>query len=212
MSVWRFDETSERFSLNVTSRLGPHQQQSSWHVLVCRRAGVIGLVNGQGNEWRQFMELTVPNIPLTCTSASCIYDGLWEHGLIKDTVGSFERLLLVPRGANHWVFYIAESDAATSNEKLIAHRFNQVCEQNERALVCQRHCSCHQNSIIESTIAIHVSMEVVSRCYSMAVLIKSRGYFVRMLKALPRTLEKMVRIKYLEAPPPEHDPRRKFLR
>lgn len=40
MSVARFDETSERLSLPIGNQMEPRQQMSSWHVLVCRRAGV----------------------------------------------------------------------------------------------------------------------------------------------------------------------------
>ena len=147
----------------------------------------------------------MPHIPLSCTSASCIYDGLWSHPLIKDVVDAFEGLLLQPRGAQHWVFYVAESDVASSNVKLTAHRFNQVCEENARALVCQRHCSCHQNSIIERSVVLHLGIQLVTSCCSMANVIKSRGYFMRLVKALPSTLQKMVQINYMDARPPDHD-------
>lgn len=212
MSVWRFDETSERLSLPIGSQLKPHQHMSSWHVLACRRAGAVGILDEACGEWLKYMELLIPNIPLTSTSASCVYDGLFKHAMVSENVTAFENMMLQRRALNHWVFYTVECDSASSNFKLAAHRFNMVCDENPKALVCIMPCSCHQTSIIEAAIVLHLGAEVVSKCFSMASLIKSRGYFVRLVKALPFALDDMVVFRYLEAPPPDNDPRRMFMK
>ena len=79
----RFDDTSERFllptSLNEGPKLLPSQQMSSWHVLVCRRAGVTGVAFPNGTDHCKYIDLLTPNVPLSSTEASAIYDGLFNH-------------------------------------------------------------------------------------------------------------------------------------
>ena len=120
---------------------------------------------------------------------------------------SFEEPLTSRAPASHFTFYIAESDAASANDKLITHRFNQLTSENPTALVAARDCSCHQVSIVESTVVLLNGLCIINTLYKMSALIKTRGYFVRMIKSLGLALKASVKIRHATQRPPvgSHD-------
>ena len=79
----RHDETKERMQLHVDPKLHAWQEETSWHVLVQRRAMLLG-VAGPRTDLHRFAALATPNIALPGVSACNIYEGLWKHDAIND--------------------------------------------------------------------------------------------------------------------------------
>ena len=92
----------------------------------------------------------------------------------------------------HLSFFIIESDAASSNDKLIAHRFNEVAATNPHCLVAARVCSCRQHSVIETSLCTFVGLGIVLSLYSISKVLQSRGCFAKMLRDLPAVVGRMV--------------------
>lgn len=210
----RFDETQERLSLRLDDRLRSHQQESSWHVLVARRCIAVGVAGQDGGGPSRFAQLLLPNVPLTCTSASAIFDGLWKHPLVGEGVAELEARLLdishrCPDGPV-WTFFIIESDAASANEKLVAHRFNEIVASSPSALCASRLCSCHQNSLVECSSMAFIGLPIVNGLYSISAIIRTRGYFVRLVTAVRQVVDQMIVVNYSSLPPSSQSLERRF--
>ena len=101
--------------------------------MVSRRHVQVGIVlqdhAGQVFELKRSFNLITPPVPLCSVSASCLHDGLYCHSSVKDIV-ECERQLLYPAFApcpgnvtrhEHWRMFAPESDAASGNDRMIAH-------------------------------------------------------------------------------------------
>lgn len=211
MTSFRFDETQERLALPVDPGLAPHQQESSWHVLVARRCSGFGFVLPDGSEQKLFFQSLLPNVPLTTTTAAAIYDGLWCHPVVQRLAGCIEGMALTARsGVRHFAFYVAECDQASSNSKLIAHRFDQVAQAHPGVMCAHRYCSCHEVSLVETCSVLLLGIQLINSMYSIAAVIRSRGYFVRLLRAVRRSVDKCIVVRPLSGRPSEFSMQRVY--
>lgn len=211
MTSFRFDETQERLALPVDPGLAPHQQESSWHVLVARRCSGFGFVLPDGSEQRLFFQSLLPNVPLTTTTAAAIYDGLWCHPVVQRLAGCIEGMALTARsGVRHFAFYVAECDQASSNSKLIAHRFDQVAQAHPGVMCAHRYCSCHEVSLVETCSVLLLGIQLINSMYSIAAVIRSRGYFVRLLRAVRQSVDKCIVVRPLSGRPSEFSMQRVY--
>jgi hypothetical protein len=80
---------------------------------------------------------------------------------------------------------LREADAASSNRALIAKEISCL---PHNALLFYMVCLVHQLHLATSN-ALRHSMGLVSSMYSLAALLRTPGYFVRLLRVLPHALE-----------------------
>jgi hypothetical protein len=74
-------------------------------------------------------------------------------------------------------------DAAGANDRLEAH-FEAI--SNEKRLKAHKHCSLHQNQLVEAFLLLVLGAGVLSRLYSLVLLLHAQGYFLRMLRWVAR--------------------------
>ena len=186
MSNVRWDETSERLHVPIDSRLQRQQEHSSWHVLVQRRAAVCGVLHQNPGprsaleEKFRFCTCISPVVPLVGVSASAIFDGLYNHPRTRPIAQAVEGAGLCRMiGSRRFAFFLFEADDASSNDKLIHHRYSQILAENPEALVEHKRCSLHQSSLTETTICFFMGVGLVNSLFSISSLLRTHGYFIR---------------------------------
>ena len=74
-----------------------------------------------------------------------------------------------------------ESDVASANLRCVAHLQQ---EQGAEDLSCHWLCSLHQLQLVEVAVTASVRCNLVSRLYSLTLLLRNSGLFVRMVARL----------------------------
>eukprot|EP00972_Heterocapsa_arctica_P029187 4291969-Heterocapsa_arctica.AAC.1 len=77
-----------------------------------------------------------------------------------------------------------ETDAAQANVKLHAQSLMNEDVTGDRAYKCHKVCSLHQNQLIELILLVVLGLNVLSRLYSLTLLLHTSGYFTKMLGGL----------------------------
>jgi len=168
---WAWDETSQRVTLNLPGVSADHQR-SSFQVMAMRQKIAIGFEN------QHFVfELAFPQLLVTSTSAA----GMWR-ALHTPNVGTLLGAVDLLMQRAEVSIDIDESDAAGANDRLEAHM---VAQSHESRLKAHKWCSLHQNQLVEAFVLLVLGGCMLSRLYSLVLLLHARGYFLRMLKALP---------------------------
>ena len=201
--IWSmsWDETKETLLLPLHPELKPAQQRSAWHVLVASHELVLGWGSWESTDpftVGSLQTTTIP-VPLMTTSAACIYDGLFDVAVAKRSVEHAETILRIAKLA----LFIFNRDGASSNSKLVAHRaaiLKNICP-DDNYLWCDKVCSLHGNQLTNVAV-LHGNMNIVKSIYVVASLCKSGGAFLRLIHAVPATINAML-VCRRGPPPPE---------
>ena len=170
-----FDETGQKLTLSVPG-CSAEQECSVWQVMVARLAVTIGW-DGRGV---YNFDIVLPPLLVTSTSAEHIYRAL--H--CRQYAGIFAAIHLLGSLSDEYV-ELDETDAAPANHKLHAASLM----KDEKAYKCHKMCSLHQNQLIEVQLLAVTGMSLLSRLYSLTLLLHTSGYFVKMLSGLRKLVD-----------------------
>jgi hypothetical protein len=194
VSTLAFDETKETLLLPLHPALAPQQTRSSWHVLVSQ-ANITLVSANDGGEWMvRHAKVLRPPVPLLDTSAAAIYDGLYD---LPATIPfkDFEASLI---DVAKFSFVHFDRDGASSNDLVVGARFQEL---PNHVFVTDHICGNHRNNLIESTIIATHFAKLVSKMYSASLLLRTGGYFLRLIHAVGAAVEENHEIRLGASPP-----------
>ena len=185
MSRVKFDETGQRLALVLPGPdTTPEQQRSTYQVFVLQ----IHIRICWADNPPVGFDLALPPARLLSTGASAIWNTLHGHPLLKGVMATKHSLEKSAQISAE----IYELDGALANQKYIAHALRYAEESH--AAPAHRHrvghffffmgCRCHVNRIIEVTMLRAVGLDLPSKLYSLTLLLKSSGYFARVVQAV----------------------------
>ena len=177
----RFDCTSRVLSLPPMFGLPSMNKRMRFEVLVCLSEMIIGFGSiARGIDCIQQLNLVRPVIPLQSTNAACLDYALFEAEQVNQ---SWKYCSDIIRAADVAALHLG-SDNASSNLKLVAHRFNQLAKDHSQLLLSHKDCSLHNNDLVKHAL-VNLNLPLVSGLYKMASLCKSGSSFMRVLHCLP---------------------------
>ena len=169
----QFDGTKQCVSVNLDPNLGPDQQQSSWEVLVVRRRLFFG------TRLEQFeVEVVAPPIPCVGTCSSTVCDALYSHA----TSVPWNKVAERAAHMSNFTCRVRSADGAGSCLKYFAHEANALVSQDQAHVSLP--CIIHITHIVVGLIIAQIGLEYLSVLYSMALLLRSGGYFLRLILAV----------------------------
>ena len=170
------------------------QQCNVWHVLLAR----VNLLICWPNQRVYKVKLFLPPLMVPNTQASSIYYQLYQHPW-NATIFTALRVLSDACGIS--VCHL-ESDAAYSNQRMIAFLLTRT---GENELMSSWLCSLHQIQLTEVAISSSVGSQLISRIYSLTLVLRANGAFAKMLGALRGVIAGGLAIESIAAhgPPPE---------
>ena len=200
MSV-RWDETTHRVRFRLPGDV--KEEVRLFHIMVSRRLYEIGMLMVVGERVmevrRRFSPICAP-VALPSPSAAHIHFALLKHAASKG-FSDFERTMLEFKSRidcegvqhEHWPLMLWETDAATANEKLIAHREAEVERiTGGTPLGVATLCGNHQNSLIDGSVSLQVGMENVKFLYTLASVFEYGAYWKRTHDAIGRFAQQVV--------------------
>ena len=178
-----FDETTERATLN----LAPGQQhRSTWHILV---SSMWLVICWHGSVYR--FSLVMPLIVTTSTKATAIWQQLYHHPLHKPLFTALQFLVSVSKVA----ITLEETESASSNELVASFMASQRTSQE---LDLHWWCSLHQLALVEASVVCSLDSDLVSRLYSVSLLLRCNGHWTRMISQLREALRRGLVVKRSE--------------
>ena len=123
-------------------------------------------------------QLVIPPVPCGSTSAGNLYEGLFNHPLVRN-INRIEELL---HNCCHENVLLLETDQATSNEKLIAHLEGLLSidgELRDGNTIIHKLCCLHANSLVEGSVVAACGIATINHMYSACLMLKA-GYFARL--------------------------------
>ena len=171
-----WDETGERLRLYVPD--ASTCVSSTYEVFVSRMCLSFAW---EGVAQPVDVEIVVPPSFVKTTSAESIFYAL-SGGPFTGPIQALLRNILRKVGENGGMAMILdEADAATGNDKLIA--FSRSLD-SLRTLRENKYCCLHQNHLGQAAILLAVGSNLVSSMYSMALALRTHGYFLRLHRAV----------------------------
>jgi hypothetical protein len=193
-----WDETGEKLTLDVPNA-NANMQRSCWQIMVAKVRLIVGFGPDLQNSVIDFT-FVIPPIAITTPSADQIYNALWFHEHVRPLVVG--RSLIFAKAK--YALDLSETDAAASNERLEAHLLN-TCQRG----LWKAHffCRLHQAQLCETLLLSLCQFKLLSRLYSLTMLLQTSGYFLRLALALPTFLASssglIVKLYASCGPPPE---------
>ena len=175
-----WDETGQTLGALDVSVGGAWSQTTQ--IMVCRVKLVWGwLKEGEPPLRPMSLEIIIPPVAVTSTSAESLYHGLLHSPLAAQThrqVRAMLNMADIPVS-------ICEADAAPANAKLFAHMLDTDSVGHERALLSDlKLCHLHQNHLVLTGVISILGSTLVGRLYSLAVLLRCCGNFLRLHRAV----------------------------
>lgn len=97
--------------------------------------------------------------------------------------------------------FLCEIDAASGNDKLFHHVLHSW--GGARTLWEGKVCHLHQNNLVVTGLVQHLGGRVVSCLFSLAVVLRAFGYYLRMQQSLKSVVTKMCDPSFRTAAPPD---------
>ena len=169
---------------------------ASWHVLVsrqCVKIGVHGLTFS--------LDLMRPVVPLTGVCAVALNNGLFGVPCVAK-IKQFELSLFQAAtlaAAHH------DTDGASSNFKLIAHR---SMDLPEKTCVSCLTCGNHNNQLTDVALNNVVGMKCISSLYSFVLFLRMGSHWIRLLTYVPHLVKSW---NVLYTPPPGSELREELM-
>ena len=185
-----FDETQEKLHLPIHPNLAPQLQRSSWHVLVSRSTAVLAFPGAADSDdehgpllGRSFrMQLLRPTVPLISTSAECLFEGLFR----VDGVAAFTNFEQCGYEASNISICHWDTDGHFGNLKLAAKYFASL---PTNTLASHMVCMLHSGKLVETAVLGALDLRIVSAFYSLSLLFKMGGHFLRFIHVLPAVVQ-----------------------
>jgi hypothetical protein len=171
MTRLAWDETGERMTIGTSAT-----ESSVWHVLVSRLRLLIAWQTESGTHCFSYAFILPPLI-VPSTSAACI----WHQLFFSQLTGPLFHAVSLLRQAAVLSVDLNESDGAYANDKLTAHLL--ACSR-PTTLWDHWHCSLHGNQLIEVAPLAAVGNKLLSKLYSLTILLHTSGYHVKMMRSL----------------------------
>ena len=142
------------------------------------------------------LDLALPQLLVPSGSAPNLYHGL-RHPLLAPT---FLALKMLEDRADISI-ELDETDNAYGNQRLFAYELGKTAD---KILKMRKPCSLHQNQLIEVLVLAVLGLNVLSRLYSLTILLHTGGYYLRMLQAISIVVKENVVIRdvAIHGPPP----------
>jgi len=173
--MWRlaWDETGERVTVPAAG-LTPQQQASTWQVMVVRLEIFVG--------WNICMvvqsSIVVPNMLVASPTAENMYNCIFYHKGLLPYRASLRLLCALSK----WSLELHETDGAYANTRLRAHLLRQ--QDRAKTLDCGFVCRLHATQLIEAALVAQLPGNILSRLYSLTLLLRTSGHFARMVHTL----------------------------
>lgn len=173
-----WDETSQMCVFRLHPGAESSESRSAWGVMVLRVSISLAWVDNRLPPI--FYEFVMPPLVLPTTSAANMYYSLRNHPAFVE----FSTALQALRARCKMKSCLLESDAAYSNEKLIAYFLN-TAPQTDDFLLAWKACHSHKNMHVESMTVSSVDMRLLGKLYSMCAFVQSGTHWARLRAALP---------------------------
>ena len=189
-----WDETGESFCLNKMGAGSTGMDKPvTWHVLVARMKLLVAWSHDETYE----INIVLPCLVVPSTSADSIWQQLYGHPWHAPIMEGMHEIL---ERAVVGIFH-RETDAAAANLRLVV-----FWESNSTSAVLDSHwlCSLHQLQLVEVAVSASVRCNLISKMYSLTLLLRSSGLWARMLTGLKDVLNSLLQIKpeHVWGPPP----------
>jgi hypothetical protein len=174
--VW--DETGVRLRVPEP---GQDPTSSKWEVMVSR----VHLTFGWALHAQPMtLEIALPPAIVRSPSAAALYHQM----MFGASTGPIHRLVDEMLSLADIAMKLYEADGASGNDKLFAHVLS---KDTPNLLHDMKLCHLHQNHLIVTSLVQHLSARLISRLYSMSLILRAFGYFLRMHHACPGVVESM---------------------
>ena len=176
-----FDETRECLTLPIHPTLALSVQQSAWHVLVSVATMILSLPPESIDDLigKSFLfQLVRPTVPLLSTNASSLSDGLFSVPAVREFSQCEENGIAL---SNIPIIHF-DTDGAFANGKCIENKFRQL---PAGVFGSHKHCCLHANKLVELAVTLVFSLPLVAKYYSLSLLFRMGGYFLRLVQATP---------------------------
>lgn len=175
-----WDETGQRVTTQFEGTSAT-QACSTWQVMVCRLRLLVGWP-AQGKVLD--LSIALPPFLVTKATADQIYSVLFHHPVMQPVFAA--RALLYSRA--ELVFDLDETDGAYANDRVEAH----LLSKDRPAHVYHDHfrCRLHQQQLVETGLLAVAGANVLSRLYSLSLLLRSGAYFVKLIGSLSHVVPK----------------------
>ena len=150
-----------------------NQQCGVFHVLVAR---VLLCVVWPDMPAFTFQIVLAPLVT-AATSAESVWATIFLHPLNAPIFQALKLLLQ----ASTYAFNVLESDAAMSNERLVAYLF-----MTSTSISMWNPCGNHQTNLAEASVLVSSGYALLSKLYSIALFLRTENHFNRMVLAVPR--------------------------
>ena len=165
-----WDETGEKLTVKES---GASSRVSTHEVMVARMRVGWGWAGCRPMQ----LELVIPPTSVRTPAANSLYYALMNApymARIRELLGKMMCMATKYRAA------INEIDGASGNDKLCAHLLSLDEDSGTPVLHCSKLCHLHQNHLITTAVVLSLSANLIARLYSMALLLRSGGYFRRL--------------------------------
>ena len=173
-----WDETTQECQFRTSPDQTKTEARGRWEVMVCRVTVCLGWSADSGRR-PMVMHFVIPPVVIPTTSAANMYWSLRRHPSFM----SFNASLHMLRSRCQLKAYILETDAAYSNEKLIAFFIGNVPAGNDH-FILWKCCHSHKNNHIETMMLATVDTRILSSMYSMIKFLASGAHWPRLLRSL----------------------------
>ena len=173
-----WDETGHVCTFRTEHDNPDTEGRARWEVMVLRISICIGWEPRIGRQ-PMFYECVIPPMVLPTTSASSMHDTLRSHPSFMEFNERLHKLrsLCTMRG------YVQETDAAYSNEKLVAFFMGMAPSAADHFLAWKA-CHNHKNMHVEGMTMGAIGTKLVGSLYSMCSFLSSSSHWPRMMRSL----------------------------
>jgi len=188
-----YDETGEKVTVPCVG-MGPEQQTSTWQVMVSRLEIIVGwsptrVVKGI---------IILPALLVAPPNSENMYNCLYYHKLFVP----IQVALRAPGNLATWCIGLHETDGAYACSRLFAFLATKKLAR-DKILECHCVCRLHANQLIQAQVLAALPGKILSRLYSLTLLLRTSGHFARMLKGLsPIAAEAVIRKRVSQSPRP----------
>lgn len=188
------DETKKKKGSSPLNRLNPGQA-ASWHVLVSSQRASWAIADNDEYTHR-WLDLHRPPVSLSTPDGATIFHGLFRN---RSTVHHNNYTDEAEKTAKYKCRHF-DRDGAASNTKLLAVTCSQA--QVDVAL-SHRVCVNHGNQAVETSVSATVNADMMSKFYSISLLLRMFGNFHRLIAAVDVMLadDTLVNVRRGQTPP-----------
>ena len=182
-----FDETQIRLLLHLDPTMKAHHSITSWHVMVITSQVCFGITPTSDAEPTMVLRNSMhvrPPVPLLGTSAAMLYNALFQTPIGVE----FESVL--NDCMNNCLFCMRNfgADNAGTIDKCLTHLLRTSLP---RMCTSRSVCCNHTNKIIDSAILFLGGLPIVSRLYSLSLMLRTSHYFTRVHQAIPLFVDRI---------------------